>query len=47
MESYYSKRIVSEMIYIKKQPHGLNKQSDDMDLLPDNYLSILNHLSPS
>jgi len=28
MESHYNKRIVSEIIHIKKQRYGLNKQSD-------------------
>jgi len=27
-EPSYSKRLISEMIQIKKQPYGLNKQSD-------------------
>jgi len=34
------------MAYIKKQHHGLNKQSDT-DLLPNLYLLILDFLSPS
>jgi len=45
MEPHYRKRIVSEMIYIKKQPHELNKYSN-MDLLSYNYLPILNQLFP-
>jgi len=40
MESSYIKRTVSEMVYIKRQGNGLNKQSD-MDLLPDVYLPII------
>jgi len=27
-ESNYNKRLISEMIYIKKQKHGLNAQTD-------------------
>jgi len=34
------------MVHIKKQRHGLNKQSDT-DLLPMSYLPILNLLPPS
>jgi len=45
IEPSYAKRIVSEMIYIKKQCKGLNKQSDT-DLLPDAYLPILDILPP-
>jgi len=40
MESSYIKRIVSEMVYIKRQGNGLNKQSDT-DLLPNVYLPII------
>jgi len=46
IEPSYSKRIVSEMIHIKKQKNALNKQSDT-DLLSDTYLPIINILSPS
>ena len=42
-QSYY-KRLTSEMIYIKKQNHGLNKQSDT-ESLSESYLPILNLLS--
>jgi len=45
-ESSYVKRIVSEMVHIKRQSNVLNKQSD-MDLLPDAYLPIIDILSPS
>ena len=34
------KRLVSEMIYIKTQKNGLNKQSDT-DKFPDLYLPLL------
>jgi len=46
IKSSYNKRLVSEMIFIKKQLNGLNKQSDT-DLLSDAYLPIINLLSPS
>jgi len=39
-EPSYGKRILSEMIHIKKQSHGLNKQSDT-ELLSDAYLPII------
>jgi len=42
----WQKRTVSEMIYIKRQGHGINKQSDT-DLLPDSYLPVIHSLSPS
>jgi len=45
-ERSYKKRIISEMVHIKKQLQGLNKQSDT-DLLPNSYLPILEHLPPS
>jgi len=44
-EPSYTKRIISEMIYIKRQHIGLNKQSDT-DLLSDAYLPIINILPP-
>jgi len=44
-EPSYVKRIISEMIYIKRQHRGLNKQSDT-DLLSDTYLPIINILPP-
>jgi len=46
IESSYVKRIVSEMVYIKRQCKGLNKQSDT-DLLSDAYLPIIDFLSPT
>jgi len=45
-ESSYVKRIVSEMVHIKRQSNGLNKQSDT-DLLSDAYLPIIDNFSPS
>jgi len=39
-EPSYGKRLISEMINIKKQLHGLNKQSDT-ELLSDIYLPII------
>jgi len=44
-EPSYGKRITAEMIYIKRQHRGLNKQSDT-DLLSDTYLPIINILPP-
>jgi len=40
IEPSYGKRLISEMIHIKKQVHGLNKQSDT-ELLSDIYLPII------
>jgi len=45
-ESSWQKISVSEMIHIKRQKQGINKQSDT-DLLPDNYLPVIRSLSPS
>jgi len=44
-ELSYQKRIIFEMVHIKKQQHGLNKQSDT-DLLPMSYIPILDLLPP-
>jgi len=44
VETSYCKRIISEMVYIKRQRNSLNKQSDT-DLLPDVYLPIIDVLS--
>jgi len=44
-EPSYAKRIISEMIYIKRQHRGINKQSDT-ELLSDTYLPIINILPP-
>jgi len=43
-ERSYTKRIISEMIYIKKQTKGLNKQSD-IDLLPETYFPLIESLA--
>jgi len=40
------KRLVSEMVFIKKQQNGLKKQNDT-DLLSDAYLPIIDFLSLS
>jgi len=42
-ESSYVKRIISEMIYIKRQDNGLNKNSDTA-LLPEVYSPIIDIL---
>lgn len=42
-EKSYSKRLTSEMLNIKRQTHGLNKQSDT-EFLPESYTPILNLL---
>ena len=44
-EPSFVKRSISEMLHIKKQEKGLNKQSDT-ELLPDVYLPILERISP-
>jgi len=45
-EFSYQKRLISEMVHIKKQQHSLNKQSDT-DLLLMAYIPILDLLPPS
>jgi len=45
-ELSYQKRLISEMVHIKKQVHGINRQSDT-DLLPMSYLPVLDLLPPS
>ena len=45
-ESSYNKRLVSEMIHIKRQKQGLNRQND-IESLPDTYSQIIQSLSPS
>jgi len=42
-EPSWSKRIISEMIHIKTQSNGLNKQSDT-EILSDSYNPIIQHL---
>lgn len=44
-ERSYSKRLTSEMIFIKRQKSGINKQSDT-NLLPASYTPIINLLPP-
>jgi len=44
-ERSYQKRLISEMVHIKKQPHGLNKQSD-INMLPKSYFPIIDLFSP-
>jgi len=39
-EMNYKKRLISEMIHIKKQKHGLNSQNDD-ELLDPIYNNLL------
>jgi len=43
-ERSYTKRIISEMIYIKKQTKGLNKQNDT-DLLSEAYFPLRESLA--
>ncbi|KYQ57302.1 hypothetical protein ALC60_03737 [Trachymyrmex zeteki] len=45
-EASYNKRLISEMVHIKRQTHGINKQNDT-DSLPESYLNIIQSLSPS
>jgi len=42
-ENSWYKRIISEMIYIKMQTRGINKQSDT-EILSESYSSIINHI---
>jgi len=44
-EHIYNKRLISEMIYIKRQKNGLNNQNDTVSL-PDSYSPIINSLPP-
>jgi len=39
-EPSYYKRLIAEMIHVKKQSHGLNKQQDT-ESFPDSYIPIL------
>jgi len=43
VEKYYHKRLVSEMLHIKRQRNGLNLQTDT-DCLDRGYTSIFNYL---
>ena len=42
-EPHYKKRLISEMIFIRRQTHGLNLQTD-MEELPKVYLPIVDKL---
>jgi len=42
-EASWYKRVIFEMIHIKMQPKGLNKQSDT-EILSDSYIPIINHI---
>ncbi|KYN12159.1 hypothetical protein ALC57_15678 [Trachymyrmex cornetzi] len=42
-EPHYRKRLISEMMFIRRQTHGLNLQTD-MEGLPKAYLSIIDKL---
>jgi len=44
IESNYRKRLISEMIHIKEQKHGINYNTDT-ELLDSAYYDILNELS--
>jgi len=41
-EPSYKKRLISEMIHIKKQHNSINKQTDT-ESFPDSYLPIINN----
>jgi len=42
-EPFLSKRLISEMLFIKRQNNGLNLQTDT-ERLPEIYLNIVNNL---
>ena len=46
VEPSYNKRLISEMVHIKKQKHGINRQNDTESLL-ELYSDIIHSLSPS
>ncbi|KYN06043.1 hypothetical protein ALC62_03043, partial [Cyphomyrmex costatus] len=46
IEPFYNKRLISEMVHIKKQIHGISRQNDT-ESLPDLYSNIIHSLSPS
>ena len=46
VEPSYNKRLISEMVHIKKQKHGINRQNDTESLL-ELYFDIIHFLSPS
>lgn len=45
-EPSYSKRLISEMVHVKRQKQGLNKQVET-ESLPEPYHQIIQSLSPS
>ena len=44
-EPSYNKRLISEMVHIKMQKQGLNRQVET-ELLPEPYHQIIKSLSP-
>ncbi|KYQ46730.1 hypothetical protein ALC60_14251 [Trachymyrmex zeteki] len=46
IEPFFQKRIMSEMIFIKKQIDGLNKQNDT-EKLPETYFPLLSIIPPT
>ena len=46
VEPSYNKRLISEMVHIKKQKHGINRQNDT-ESLPELYSDIVHSLFPS
>ena len=46
IEPSYNKRLISEMIHIKKQKHGINRQNDTKSL-PELYSDIIHSLFSS
>jgi len=44
-EPIYNKKLISEMIHIKRQKNGLNNQNDT-DSLPESYSPIINLFPP-
>ena len=46
IEPSYNKRLISEMVYIKKQKYGINRQND-MESLFEAYIGIIHSLSSS
>jgi len=43
-ELNYNKKLVSEMLHIKKQKHGINSQKDT-EFLDESYYCLLNNLA--
>ncbi|KAG5314511.1 SETMR methyltransferase, partial [Acromyrmex insinuator] len=46
MDKWIPKRLISEMVQIKKQKHGINRQND-IESLPELYSNIIHSLFPS